>query len=236
MRRRIGVVLFDFDGTLVDSVALILRSFRHTMTLHLGAPRPDAEWLATLGTPLRIQLRRFARDEREARAMMETYLEYQRRHDREWIRPYPGVPETLRRLAADGYRLGIVSSKLSDGILRGLELCGIPADLFDCVVGAERVERAKPDPEPVRAALAELGAEPPAALFVGDSVHDLRAGRTAGTFTAAALWGPFGRTELAAGRPDFWLSRIEAVFEVLDGFDPAGTPAAPLSDPEEEPA
>lgn len=236
MTGRIRVVLFDFDGTLVDSVTLILRSFRHTMRVHLGSEPSDAEWLATLGTPLRVQLRRFARHEEEAGAMMETYLAYQRLHHGALIRPYPGVPDTLDRLAAAGYRLGIVSSKLTGGILQGLESCRIPATLFGCVVGADRVERPKPNAEPVLRALGELGAGPLDAVFVGDSVHDLHAGRAAGTFTAAALWGPFGRPQLAAGRPDFWLSRIESVFEVLDGPTADRDPALPLSDPEEEPA
>lgn len=212
--RPFETVLLDLDGTLVDSEELILSSFRHTLREHRGAAPPDAEWLAGMGRPLHVQLASFARGEEETRAMVETYLEHNREaHDR-LIRPFPGVPELVGRLADAGYTLGIVTSKRRDSALRGLEVCGFERERFAAVVTASDVEAFKPDPAPVLQALGEAGdREASEALFVGDSIHDLRAGRAAGTATGAALWGPYGREELADGRPDLWLEepgRLEA--------------------------
>jgi pyrophosphatase PpaX len=110
----------------------------------------------------------------------------------------------------------VVTSKLRRGTLRGMELCGI-TEHFDVVVTPEDVENAKPHPEPVHLALSRLGVPPEEALFVGDSPHDMAAGREAGTRTAAALWGPFPRAALLAERPDFLLERQRDVLELVPG-------------------
>ncbi len=214
---RIRSVLFDLDGTLVDSERLILASYRHTMREHLGEAPPDEAWLATMGTPLVAQLRDFAPDEAEAHAMLATYLAHNRRVHDELIRGFPGVAETLAWLRERGYALGVVTSKLSEGALRGMRSCGILREWFEGIVTASDPVPHKPDPAPVRLALERVGEpDPSRALFVGDSVWDLRAGRAAGTVTAAALWGPFPRDRLAAEEPDHFLERIEDVRRLLE--------------------
>ncbi|MFQ5678593.1 MAG: HAD family hydrolase [Gemmatimonadota bacterium] len=212
----VRTLLFDLDGTLIDSEGLILASYRHTMRRHRGVAPPDSEWLATLGTPLAIQLRQFAESESEAEAMLATYREHNERVHDALIREFPGVRQTLQWLHANGYRLGIVTSKLGDTVLRGLRACGLPREWFAALVTASDPVASKPDPAPVRLALRQLGGEPSGrTLFVGDSVWDLRAGRAAGTFTAAALWGPFSRETLAAERPDCFLRRMEELPTLL---------------------
>lgn len=215
-------VLLDLDGTLVDSVELILASYRHTLRAHRGETPPDEAWLETLGTPLHAQLRDFARDEEEARAMMETYLTHNRRNHDEMIRVFPGAREMVASLREAGFRLGIVTSKRRDNTLSGLEACGYPLEWFGAVVTASDLERHKPDPAPVLRALEELGEDAGRALFVGDSIHDLRAGRAAGTRTAAALWGPYDRERLAPGEPDLWLERPEELLEAVGRLDGTG--------------
>jgi pyrophosphatase PpaX len=98
-----------------------------------------------------------------------------------------------------------VTSKLRPGALLGLRAAGLE-DAFDVVVGADDVQHHKPDPAPVLAALERLGADPTGTVFIGDSPHDMAAGRAAGVWTAAALWGPFARAALEPHRPDFWLA------------------------------
>jgi pyrophosphatase PpaX len=97
-------VFFDLDGTLADTVELILMSFRHTMATHLGEVLPDERWISGMGTPLVAQLREFARDEREAAAMLDTYTVYQRGVHDEMVRPFPGARSVLTELAARGAR------------------------------------------------------------------------------------------------------------------------------------
>jgi pyrophosphatase PpaX len=205
---RYPTLIFDFDGTLVDSVRLILDSYRHTMRVHRGEEMPDEIWLAGLGTPLRVQFRRFTEDPAEIEAMIATYREWNYAHHDEMVKPYPGAVEAVRSLKRRGHQLGIVTSKNRRGLLRGLELCGFDG-MFDAFVTADSMEPSKPDPAPVLACIAELGAQPSTTLLVGDSPHDIAAGRRAGAVTAACLWGPFSREHLAAENPDHWLSTFE---------------------------
>ncbi len=201
---RWDAVLFDLDGTLADTVALIVRCYRHTMETHLGYAPPDEAWLTTMGRPLSEAVREFARSDGEAAAMLETYTSYQATiHDR-MVRPYPGVPEVVSTLSGAGVPLAIVTSKRREVAFRTLGRCGLDGH-FQVLVGGDEVARAKPHPEPVLSALELLGVRPTGrVLFVGDSPYDVLSGRGAGVVTAAALWGPHPRASLeAAGAHHF---------------------------------
>jgi pyrophosphatase PpaX len=207
-------VLFDLDGTLADTVELILMSYRHTMRTHLGEAPPDDRWLSTMGTPLRDQLLAFARSPTEAQAMLETYTTYQRGVHDQMVRPFPGAVEVLAELRERGCRVGVVTSKREEVALRTLTVCGL-AGYVETLVCAEHVRRGKPDPEAVYLALEILGLRDRAGdvLFVGDSPFDLRAGRSAGTRTVAVCWGACTRETLAAESPDVVL---ESLLDLLD--------------------
>jgi pyrophosphatase PpaX len=219
-------VLFDLDGTLADTVELILMSYRHTMRTHLGDIPPDERWLSTMGTPLRDQLLAFARSPSEAHAMLETYTTYQRLvHDR-MVKAFPGAEEILADLRARGVRVGVVTSKREEVARRTLAVCGLHAHV-EALVCAEHVQHGKPAPEAVHLALALLGLSERASevLVVGDSPYDLRAGRAAGTRTAAVCWGACSRETLLAETPDYVLDRF------ADLLDPAARPPRPGTTP-----
>lgn len=197
--------LFDLDGTLIDSIELILESYRHTLKAHRGIEPPDEVWMAGLGTPLWVQFRDWTQDPAEISAMVETYRTYNLAHHDAMVRPYDGVAAQVRALKQAGKRLGLVTSKLRNGALRGLKVAAIE-DQFDAVVGSDDVTHPKPHPEPVLKALDLLGATAAEAVFIGDSRHDMESGRAAGVRTAAVLWGPFDRAHLADLKPDYWLA------------------------------
>jgi len=202
---RIHTYLFDLDGTLIDSIHLILESYRHTLRKHRGKAPPDEFWLKGIGKPLRAQLREVTQDSAEIEAMVNTYREFNFLHHDALVRPFPGIRSALSGLkSAGGTNLGIVTSKASKGVERGLFIVGLD-DLFDVRVAADDVSNHKPDPEPVLRALELLGADPRGAVFIGDSPHDMAAGRGAGVLTAAVLWGPFTRSDLEPHEPDYWL-------------------------------
>lgn len=203
---------FDLDGTLADTVPLILRCYRHTMRTHLGEELPDERWLRTIGTPLRDQLLAFARDSSEAEAMLETYVAFQRTVHDEMVRPYDGARRLVEDVADGGAAIAVVTSKRREMALRTLGRCGLD-DLVQVLVAADDVERGKPDPEPVRSALEQLGlaGEPGRVFFVGDSPYDVRAGKAAGVRTVGALWGPFPRHVLEREDPDHLVSTLEEV-------------------------
>jgi len=208
-----GTFLFDLDGTLIDSVELILRSYRHTLRTHRGVEPPDELWLKGLGTPIRVQLRQWTDDPAEIDAMAQTYTTYNLEHHDALVRPYDGIVSAVTRLRQRGKRLGLVTSKVRSTALRGLRLAGI-ADAFDVIVGADEVVNPKPHPEPVLTALERLGVGREDAVFIGDARHDMVCGRAAGVVTAGALWGPFDRAHLEDLEPDYWLERPEDLEDV----------------------
>lgn len=214
-----AAVLFDLDGTLADTIGLILSCYRHTMRTHLGEAPPDEQWIGGMGTPLRTQLAAFARSPDEIDAMVHTYVALQRQIHDEMVRAFPGVPELLAALEAAGVPMALVTSRRGEMTRRTLSHCGI-ARHFDVVITPDEVARAKPDPEPVLLALERLGSPPPErVLFVGDSPHDVQSGRAAGVRTVAALWGPFSRTTLEAEGPDYL---IESPLQLLELFSARG--------------
>jgi pyrophosphatase PpaX len=208
-------VLFDLDGTLADTVELILESFRHTMRTHLGTVPPDAAVLRGIGTPLPVQIGGFAESDAQRAEMLATYVAYQQEHHDSLVRPFPGADAVVSELRRRGSAVGVVTSKARGIALRTMEVCGIH-EHFDFVVCGDEVERGKPDPEPVIRAMRALGVheEPQRVIFVGDSTHDLRAGRSAGVRTAAVAWGPIERRVLEAEAPDYFLGRMEELLEV----------------------
>ncbi len=216
---RFPTILFDFDGTLVDSIGLIIESFHHTMRVHGLPAHSDAFWTAGLGTPLRVAFRPFADDDAGVQRLIATYRAWNLAHHDALVTAFPGALESVKGLKARGRRLAIVTSKNRHGLEKGLDLCGFHG-LFDVLVTSDDLEASKPSPEPVHLALSRLGAAPAQALFVGDSPHDIAAGRDAGATTGACLWGPVSRAQLAAERPDHWLASFADLTRLTDGPAP----------------
>jgi pyrophosphatase PpaX len=198
--------LFDFDGTLVDSVALILDSFRHATAMVLGSVPDDRVLMAGVGTPLREQMAGFDPD--RADELTAVYREHNALRHADLLRPYPGVDAMLAGLRVRGCRVGVVTSKMRDAVELGMRY--VPLGDFDVVVTCDDTDRHKPDPAPVLHALAQLGAPAAGAVYVGDAPYDVRAGRGAGVATVAAMWGnTFPADVLRAERPDRELHRPE---------------------------
>ncbi len=200
-------LLFDLDGTLADSVALILGAFRHAFATHVGEVPHDEAWIAGMGTPLLTQLRGLVPDEALVEPMLASYREFQVAYHDQLLREYEGVRDVLALLHARGHPMALVTSKANEGARRALRHLGIEQYVSE-VVGLDSCQRHKPDPEPVLIALHRLGYAPDEAIFVGDSPHDISAGNAAGVTTVAALWGPFARAALEAASPRFLIADI----------------------------
>jgi pyrophosphatase PpaX len=211
---KLRTVLFDLDGTLIDSVRLILDSYHHTLATHGLPPRSDEEWLRGVGTPLTTQFAEWRETEGMLDALIATYREYNLKHHDRMVTVYPGVVDVVQALKRDGIATGLVTSKNRSGALRGLTLARLES-LMDVLVCADEVENPKPHPEPVEKAVRLLGADPASTVYVGDSIHDMRSGRAAGVRTAAALWGPFGRSHLEGAQPDYWLEKPEDLLAMV---------------------
>ncbi len=211
------VILFDFDGTLVNTTPLILRSFRATWQKMFGFEMEDGAYIKTFGTLLHTALKGLTEqcvadgkickvDDLTAMAdeLLRTYREFNNEWHDQTIEPFAGIDETLQELRARDFKLGIVSSKMRLGVERGLNVFAM-TELFDVIITADDVTNHKPHPEPLLKALAQINAATHEAIYVGDSIHDIAAGRAANIATVAAAWGPFPRTDLEALKPDHLL-------------------------------
>jgi len=221
-------ILFDLDGTLVDTVPFILAAVRHTFDGYGSGPT-DAQWIAGIGTPLRTQLAQFSRDPADVEPLFQRYRAFWlENHDR-MTRCFPGARETVIRLREAGHPIGIVTAKIEAGAQRTLRHVDLLGHV-DAIVGADSCPRSKPDPMPVHLALERLGRTPAEAVFVGDSPHDVAAGNAAGALTVAALWGACDRECLARATPALYLDDIAGLPGLLDGLgraSPSSRPSPP---------
>jgi pyrophosphatase PpaX len=149
-------------------------------------------------------------------AMLATYRTHNVANHDARVRAFPGVVDTVRGLVAAGVSLAVVTSKNRPGTQRGLRAAGLDG-VIETLVCVEDVERPKPHRDPVDRAVALLGADPRATIFIGDSLHDMDAGRAAEVATGAALWGPFDRAHLAPSQPSHWLSSPDDVIRLVLG-------------------
>ena len=192
-------LLFDLDGTLIDSIGLLLESMRFAFEGRERAPTTE-EWVRT-------QLAEWCDGEAEVEALVVRYRDYQTIHLPRLTTAYPGVLDMMQWARAQGHATALVTSKGRGMTGRSLEHVGL-AGAFDAIVTFEETTRHKPLPDPVLLALERLALPASGALFVGDSPHDMHSGRAAGVRTAAAEWGPFSRAELAVAAPDYWMNSI----------------------------
>jgi pyrophosphatase PpaX len=204
-------VLFDLDGTLIDSGAIILASFKHATRTVLAREIPDAELAARVGgSNIYDQMR--AIDESQADELVRVYREHNEPlHDE--LEAFEGIEHVLAALKDGGRRLGIVTAKRR----RTVELAFAVLPLqpyFEVVVTSDMTEQHKPDPAPVLAALDLLGAEPGETAFVGDSPFDVGAGQAAGVFTVAVAWGNIHPVE-ALLEADALVESPEQLLDVL---------------------
>ena len=199
-------VIFDLDGTVVDTVELIVESFRYATRTVMGEVLPDEVITAGVGQPLMAQMQRLSPE--RAQELYDVYREYNHRRHDELIRGYEGIEELLDGLKAARRRLGIVTSKSRDTTGMAFRSVGLQRH-FDAVVTASDTTEHKPSPVPIRLCLERLDAGPDGAIYVGDSPVDILAGAAAGVATAAVAWGVFGPKALLAVSPDYWVDTPE---------------------------
>lgn len=196
-------LLWDIDGTLIDTTALIVSALDHTYRAFLHRTLPPEEIQAIIGTPLSAQIRVFGEPATlgaDPRAMEEAFIRFYESH-KHLERVVEGAVEALKAGRRAGKPTALVTSKNDAEIANTLPRLGI-AQCVDTIVSADDVCRPKPDPEGVLLALKRLGARPEEALFIGDTVHDMRAGRAAGVRRCAVTWGAAPRALLQAEEPD----------------------------------
>ena len=202
-----NAVLFDVDGTLIDSADLLADAMDYACQRHLGRSYPREEYYALIGKPGMAQMQLLGGD--KAPEMFDTALAYYLAHlDEEQV--FPGALDVLARLAEEGFKLGLVTSKTRLELNPTLER--VPLQRYvRVIITADLTTRPKPYPDPVYLALQNLQIPAEEVLFVGDSPYDLRSGRAAGVKTGAATWGPHPAGVLQAEEPDYVFTTLREI-------------------------
>jgi pyrophosphatase PpaX len=210
---RFPVVLFDLDGTVIDSGAIILASMRHATREVLGSEHTDEELMHAVGGPgLEAQLGVFAPER------VDELVRVYRAHNEplhETLEACAGMEDALVRMHDEGRRLGVVTAKRRSTV--ELAFARVPvAHLFETVVGGDETDKHKPDPEPLLLAAERMGVDPATAAYVGDSPFDVGAAKAAGMFAIAVTWGRIhDRGRLEQAEPDAIVDTAEELLELV---------------------
>jgi pyrophosphatase PpaX len=208
---RYPFVLFDLDGTVVDSGGIILASMRHATRTVLNREIPDAELMANVGGP-GLEAQMAAIDPARADELIRVYRAHNEPLHSE-LEAFPGIVHVLAQLRDEGRRLGVVTAKKRSTV--DIAFSQLPlAPLFDTVVGGDETAGHKPDPEPLLLGLERLGARPDEAAYVGDSPYDMAAARAAGMFAVGVTWGAIHEPDKLA-EADVLVDRAEELLDVL---------------------
>jgi pyrophosphatase PpaX len=210
-------LLFDLDGTLIDSIELILSSARYAFEGFQGRAPTDDEWRALIGRPLVDSFREFVPHEPEVERLVVRYREHQLLHHDRLVHAYDGVVAVIEQFARAGYPMALVTSKADWLARRALVHVGLDGAI-PVIVGCDSTSRHKPHPEPVHHALGLLRAEAKDAIFVGDSPHDVEAGQGAGVYTIGVTWGAFTVEEMIRSGADLVIHDIQQLPPAVERF------------------
>lgn len=207
-------LLFDLDGTLLNTNELIIESFLHILGGAFPGKYDRESVIPFLGPSLEETFD--AIDPSLTESLIAGYRSWNIQQHDQMVTPFDGVVETLHKLKEQGYKLAIVSTKRRVMIERGLKLINCEL-LFDTIIGQDDVKHTKPDPEPLELAMERLGVEKENALMIGDNFHDIVGGQRAGVDTAAVSWSIKGEAFLATFHPTYMIHHISELLDIAKG-------------------
>jgi pyrophosphatase PpaX len=207
------VVLFDLDGTVVDTGGIILASMRHATREVLGQEFTDHDLMKAVGGPgLAAQMEALSPDH------VDELVTVYRAHNlplHEEVEAFAGIEDVIVRLHEEGVRMGVVTAKWRSTVELAFARLRV-ADLFETVVGGDETEKHKPNPDPLLLAAHRLGVEPQDCAYVGDSPFDIRAAKAAHMYSVGVTWGRIhDRDTLAAEEPSALVDTAEELYERL---------------------
>lgn len=214
---KITTVLFDFDGTLMNTNDLIIDSWRHTFRVLKGEDINEEEIIRTFGEPLIQTMEKFFPnipiDE-----CVEIYRSYHRESFGDKISLFPGIKEMLRDLKQLGYKLAVVTSRAGLTTKEAMEKYEIQ-QYFDAVVTCDDTDKHKPDPEPVNIALEQLNSSTKESIMIGDSMYDILCARNAGVLSVLVAWAMAVTEEEKTGpdKPDFFVESTQDIIKLIQG-------------------
>lgn len=210
------VVIFDLDGTLLNTDLLIKKSFQHVFAKYKkGYNLSEEEMLSFLGPSLNETFQRYF-PLKMIDELIDYYREFNHAHHEDFVTIYPTVKETLKELKSKGYPLAVVTTKYSVAAYIGLDLFDI-TKYFDIVLGMDQVKNVKPDPEGIYTVMKKLGCSH--AVMIGDNVSDILSGKNAGVYTIGVNWTPKGTAAMEALSPDLMIDQMSDVIKFVEGVN-----------------
>ncbi|MBQ1401606.1 MAG: HAD-IA family hydrolase [Firmicutes bacterium] len=209
-------VLFDFDGTVMNTNDVIIASWQHTFRTIDGKEREVSEIARTFGEPIVKTMKRLF-PQVPVEESLKIYRSYQYDYFDDLVTLFPGMKELLVKLRKTGYKTGLVTSRMRNTTYRGLEKFEL-TDLFDAVVTCDDTSVHKPDPEPVFIALEKLGTKPEKTVMLGDTMYDIMCANNAGVTSVLVGWAIAPTEEEIKGEngPDFIMKDAADLFRILD--------------------
>ena len=214
MLENIKCVIFDNDGTVADTRALILPSMRHTTKTCLGKVFPDEKYASQVGIPLCDQVAEYTDDVELQQEMVRVYREYNEAHHDAEIQKFEGCKDAMAALKNFGLTLAVATSKLRTLCSPGLKILEI-YDFMSTVVGAEDTELHKPHGEPIVYTAKKLGFDLDECAYVGDAPFDMQAARDAGVTAIGVTWGFFDEETLVKEGADHICHTFDDLVKLL---------------------
>lgn len=205
-------VLFDLDGTILDTNQLIITSYKYTIKKHLDRDLEDAEIVKYFGEPLRLTLERY--DKEKVDEMYQTYVKYNEENHDSMIKAMDYAKETLEEIKRRGLKIGIVTSKRKHMAERGLKYFNL-YDMMDAIIAMEDTAIHKPNAEPILEACRRIDVSPNEVLFVGDSHYDIQCGKNAGSKTCLVKYTLLDFNEIIKYEPDYVIESLKDLVEII---------------------
>ena len=212
----IKAVLFDLDGTLIDTNNLIIQSFKYTLNKHLGKCPDDKEITSHFGEPLIKTMENY--DNEKSDLLFKTYLEYNAKVHDELIRGFKGVNEALENLKNNNIKLAVVTSKRKELAVRELKMFNL-YDYFNTVVALEDTDRKKPFGDPAIKACELLDVYPQESMMIGDSHFDILCGRNGGCKTCLVKYTVMDLNSVMTYEPDYIVDDLGEIFNIIVNND-----------------
>jgi len=213
---KLDTLLFDLDGTLVDSNELILETFRRTFLKYLpNRVFTKVELLEMMGPPLFETFQIVSKDSKVIESMINTYRSIYTEIEFDYIKPYPYMIEMLEYFKGKGFNIGIVTTKFQVSAMPSIKEFGIDR-YIDVLIGLDDVKYHKPHPEPVFRALERFNN--PNAIMIGDNSTDLLAGKNAGIMTCGVDWS-LKKETLLETKPNFWIQNFKELINVIEKYN-----------------
>lgn len=214
IKRKKPIILFDLDGTLLDTAPAIIATYQSLFTKYRQKEDFTAEiQLEVLGPSLNEMFKKYFPDQDEE-ALIQEYRQENLRLHHSVVSLMKNAKETLAQLVADGYTLGVVSTKHQEAIQYGLKLFAID-EYFRVIIGGDDVSLQKPSPEGILLACNKLKVNHDNLIYVGDSKTDIQAGKNAGAYTIGYLFDPQRSSSLTLAKPNKIISDLSDILEIV---------------------